>query len=159
MPNPYIVRPLTTAQVAQAFPLLVVLEPGLTLDRWSDYASAFVESAPDTEPRQIMTVQNSQGYIYGLASCRRRCDLQHGCVLEVENFVSLDLTGNKVAANALLAVIESLAREWDCGRISLSLLDPRMRDSLRAPQEPATSLFDFAGYQEEPFRLGKALQL
>ncbi len=159
MPSPYIVRPLTAAQVAQAFPLLVVLEPGLTLERWSDYASVFVEPSQDVEPRRIMTVQNSQGYIYGLASCRRRCDLHHGCVLEVENFVSLDLTGNKVAAKALLVVIESLAREWDCGRISLSLLDPRMRDTLRAPEEPATSLFDFAGYQEEPFRLGKALQL
>ena len=159
MRSPYIVRPLTTIQIAQAFPLLVILEPELTLDRWSDYASAFIEPSPGAEPRRIMTVQSAEGYIYGLASCRRRCDLHHGCVLEVENFVSLDLTGNKVAANALLKVIESLAREWACRRISLSLLDPRMRDTLRAPEEPATNLFDFAGYHEEPFRLGKALQL
>jgi len=159
MHSPYIVCPLTTAQIAQAFPLLVVLEPELTLDRWSNYASAFMGPSHDVHPRRILTVQNSQGYIYGLASCRRRCDLHHGCVLEVENFVSLELTGNKVAANALLTVIESLAREWDCKRISLSLLDPRMRDTLRAPEQPATSLFDFAGYHEEPFRLGKALQL
>ena len=159
MPSPFIVRPLTTAQIAQAFPLLTVLEPELTLDRWSDYASAFVEPLQDAEPRRILTVQNAQGYIHGLASCRRRCDLHHGCVLEVENFVSLDLTGNKLAANALLTVIESLAREWDCRRISLSLLDPRMRDTLRAPEQPATSLFDFAGYHEEPFRLGKSVRL
>ena len=157
MPSPYIVRPLTTAQVAQAFPLLAVLDPGLTLERWSDYATAFVEPSEDAEPRRIMTAQNAQGYIYGLASCRRRCDLHHGCVLEVENFVSLDLTGNKVAANALLTVIEALAREWGCGHISLSLLDPRMRSNLSAPRQPATSLFDFAGYHEEPFRLGKEL--
>ena len=159
MPKPYIVSPLTNAQIGQAFPLLVVLDPGLTLDQWSDYAAAFIAPSPGAEPRRIMTVQSSQGYIYGLASCRRRCDLRHRCVLEVENFVSLDLTGNRVATNALLTVIESLAREWDCQRISLSLLDPRMRDSLRAPEEPANSLFDLAGYQEEPFRLGKALQL
>ena len=157
MSSPYIVRPLTTAQIAQAFPLLVVLDPGLTLDRWSDYASAFVEPSQDDEPRRIMTVQNQEGYIYGLASCRRRCDLHHGCVLEVENFVSLDLTGNKVAANMLLTEIEALAREWACGHISLSLLDQRMRGNLRVPDEPATSLFDLAGYQEEPFRLGKEL--
>lgn len=157
MPSPYIVRPLTAEQIAQAFPLLVVLDPGLTFDRWSDYASAFVEPTQDAEPRRIMTVQNAQGYIYGLASCRRRCDLHHGCVLEVENFVSFELTGNKAAANALLTVIEALAREWDCGHISLSLLDPRMRSQLRAPHEPATSLFDVAGYHEEPFRLGKEL--
>ena len=129
----------------------------MTLERWSDYATAFVEPSEDAEPRRIMTAQNAQGYIYGLASCRRRCDLHHGCVLEVENFVSLDLTGNKVAANALLTVIEALAREWGCGHISLSLLDPRMRSNLSAPRQPATSLFDFAGYHEEPFRLGKAL--
>ena len=156
MANPYIVRPLTTDQIAQAFPLLAVLDPDLTLERWTDYAAAFIEPSKDG-PRAIMTVQNAQGYIYGLASCQRRCDLHHGCVLEVENFVSLDLTDNKVAANALLTVIESLAREWGCGHISLSLLDAGTRGNLRLPRQPATSLFDFAGYHEESFRLGKEL--
>ena len=157
MPSPYIARPLSSGQIAQAFPLLAVLDPELTLERWSDYAAAFVEPPDDAEPRRIMTVQNAQGYIHGLASCRRRCDLRYGCVLEVENFVSLDLTGNKVAANALLKVIEALAREWGCQHISLSLLDPRMRRHLRTPHRQATSLFDLAGYHEEPFRLGKEL--
>ena len=121
MHSPYIVCPLTTAQIAQAFPLLVVLDPELTLDRWSDYASTFMEPSHDVEPRRILTVQNAQGYIYGLASCRRRCHLHHGCVLEVENFVSLELTGNKVAAKALLehnsSPTEAEIKEWMMGNL------------------------------------------
>jgi hypothetical protein len=101
MASPYIVRPLAPERIAQAFPLVMALDPGLTLDRWSRYAASFVRSLEAPEPREILTAQNKQGYIHSLASCRMRRDLRHGRVLEVENFVSLDLTGNKLAAQAL----------------------------------------------------------
>ncbi len=157
MAGPYTVRPLAPERIAQAFPLVMVLDPGLTLDRWSNFAAAFVRSLDSPEPREIITVQNEQSYIHGLASCRLRRDLRHDRVLEVENFVSLDLTGHKCAARALLEGMEALARDWNCSHICLSLLNPRLRDYLRDTRRPAGDLFDCAGYREEPFRLGKDL--
>jgi len=157
MAGPYIVRPLAPERIAQAFPLVMILEPGLTLDRWSHFAATFVRSLDLPEPREIITAQNEQGYIHGLASCRLRYDLRHDRVLEVENFVSLDLTGHKCAAHALLEGMEALARDWNCSHICLSLLNPRLRDYLRDTRRPAGDLFDCAGYREEPFRLGKDL--
>jgi hypothetical protein len=157
MASPYIDRPLAPERIAQAFPLVMALDPGLTLDRWAHYVAPSIRSLEAPEPREILTAQNKQGYIHGLASCRMRRDLRHGRVLEVENFVSLDLTGNKLAAQALLKGMEDLARDWNCRHICLSLLDPRMRDYLRDAHRPAGDLFDFAGYREEPFRLGKDL--
>ncbi len=157
MAGPYIVRPLAPERIAQAFPLVMILDPGLTLDRWSRFATAFVRSLEAPEPREIITAQNQQGYIHGLASCRVRRDLRHDRVLEVENFVSLDLTGQKCAARALLKGMETLAQDWNCSHICLSLLNPRMRDYLRDTHGPAGDLFDCAGYREEPFRLGKDL--
>jgi hypothetical protein len=157
MAGPYIVRPLDQERIAQAFPLVMVLDPGLTLDRWSRFATAFVRSMDSPEPREIITVQNEQNYIHGLASCRLRRDLHHGRVLEVENFVSLDLTGHRCAARALLEGMEELARDWNCSHICLSLLNPRLRTYLRDAHSRAGDLFDCAGYREEPFRLGKDL--
>jgi hypothetical protein len=157
MAGPYIVRPLAPERIAQAFPLVMILDPGLTLDRWSRFATAFVRSMDSPEPREIITVQNEKGYIHGLASCRLRRDLHHGRVLEVENFASFDLTGHKCAARALLDGMEDLAGRWDCSHICLSLLNPRLRTYLRDVRNSAGDLFDCAGYREEPFRLGKDL--
>ena len=84
-------------------------------------------------------------------------DLRRGNVLLVENFVSLDLTGGRSAAAALIRAAEQRARVWDCDILCLSLLDPRLRHCLCDVRHPAAELLKTAGYREEPLRLSKHL--
>ena len=102
-----------------------------------------------------MTVQSGMGYIYGLSGYFIRHDLRRGRMLEIENFTVADLIGASSAAEVLLGALESLARNRDCGCVSLRLLTPRMRRSLRLTRAGRADFFEAAGYRAEPLRLGK----
>ncbi len=154
--NPYIVRPLDAKQVAQAFPLVRILDPHLTLDSWLSYAQAFIEPSRNFGRRDIITVQSRQGYIHGLAACRLKPVLHGGRVLEVENFVCLDLTGGQRATSTLLRATESCARNWNCSYIRLSLLEPRPDAGQPDRNRVAIDLLEAAGYREESALFGKS---
>lgn len=155
MTDPYTVRPLGTEQIAQALPLVRVLDPQLTLDRWSSYAMPFIEPTPRTDRREIITVQSDQGCIHGLAACRLKPELHGGPVLEVENFVCLDPAGGGRAASTLLRAMESYARNWNCGYLRLSLLEPRLDDGRQDRNRFVLDLLQAAGYRPESARFGK----
>ena len=155
MSNHYIARQLTPNQIAQAFPLVEILDAGLTAEQWSNYATALTGSSGRLSDRGIITVQNDQGVIYGLSAYWLRRDLRRGNVLEIENFAALDLMGGRSAARTLLGALEKLARRRNCSCISINLLDPHMRRWLREPLHPAVELFRAAGYRGEPMRLRK----
>ena len=123
----YLARPLSDDQIAQALPLLQLIDPTLTHERWYDYARLFFCAAPRGEKHDIITIQNGKGYIYGLAFCRLRMDLRDGRVLEVENFISLDLSGGRRVAAALLDALEARAQAWSCDRICVRPPDPQLR--------------------------------
>lgn len=154
--NPYIVRPLDAKQVAQAFPLVRVLDPHLTLDSWSSYALPFIEASQNLDKQDIITVQSRQGYIHGLAACRLKPELHGSRVLEVENFVCLDLTGGRRAISTLLRATESYARNWNCSYIRLSLLEPRLEEGQPDRNRVAVDLLEAAGYREEAALFGKS---
>ena len=157
MRGPYDARSLTPEQIPQAFPLISVTAPGLSLERWEDYASSFFGPSGPAMTGEIVTVQNAEGYIYGLAICNPRPDLCHGRILEVENFVSLDLTGGRRAASVLLKAAEDRARAWDCACICISLLGIDNSEPC-ARGHPAVLLFQTAGYVGESKRLAKSLK-
>jgi GNAT superfamily N-acetyltransferase len=151
MSETYHVWPLAPEQLVQAFPLVKAIEPDMTLERWLVYAGAFLQHREGQAARKILTVQCDKGYIHGLAFCRCKPDLRLGCILEVENFVSLDLTGGKRAGRALLKATEQQARDWGCGYVRLSLLDDETR------HHPVTATIRSSGYRQEPDRLAKQL--
>lgn len=154
--DPYIVRPLDAKQVAQAFPLVRILDPHLTLDGWSSYALPFIERPRELDKRDIITVQSRQGYIHGLAACLLRPVLHGSRILEVENFVCLDLTGGRRAASTLLRATESCARNWNCSYIRLSLFEPRLDEGQQDRNRMAIELLEAAGYREESTMFGKS---
>jgi GNAT superfamily N-acetyltransferase len=151
MSETYHVQPLAPEQVAQAFPLVKAIVPDVTLERWLVYAGPFLQQPEGQAARRILTVQCDKGYIHGLAFCRCKPDLRLGCILEVENFVSLDLIGGKRAGRALLKAAEQQARDWGCGHLRLSLLDGETRG------HPVTAEIRNSGYCQEPDRLAKQL--
>jgi hypothetical protein len=126
------------------------------LDSWSSYALPFIESSKDFDKRDIITVQSEQGYIHGLAACRLKPVLHGSRILEVENFVCLDLTGGRRATSTLLRGTESCARNWNCSYIRLSLLEPRLDEGQLERNRVALDLLEAAGYREESALFGKS---
>ena len=81
----------------------------------------------------------------------------HGSrILEVENFVCLDLTGGRRAASTLLRATESCARNWNCSYIRLSLFEPRLDEGQQDRNRMAIELLEAAGYREESTMFGKS---
>jgi hypothetical protein len=157
MMGPYTVRPLVREQIPQAFALVRLLVPGMSLDHWSRYADTFLRVSEYVGAGDIVTVQSDDRTIHALAFCRLRLDLRLGRILEVENFLSFDLTESKRAATALLEAAEERARRWDCGQIHLSLLEPHMKTAAPCSPLPVVMLFRDKGYRKEPLRMAKRL--
>lgn len=155
MSSHYSAKHLTSNQIPRAFPLVEILDAGLTAEQWSNYATALTGASGRANDRGIITVQDDQGVIYGLSAYWLRRDLRRGLVLEIENFAALDLMGGRSAARTLLGALEKLARRRNCSCISIDLLNPHMRRWLREPLDPAVELFRAAGYRGEPMRLRK----
>ncbi|MDH3596121.1 MAG: hypothetical protein OEU09_07500 [Rhodospirillales bacterium] len=155
MSDPYVVRPLAADQVPQAYPLVAIFDPKLTQEQWSKYAGTLISEHADRERHSIITVQSSQGDIYGLSVYWLRPDLREGRILEIENFAVVDLVGNRTAARVLLEALQDVALQLDCSCISISLLNPQMRKWLREPKNPAMDLFRASGFRGEQLRLRK----
>jgi hypothetical protein len=155
MTNTYLVRPLGIDQIAQAYPLILIFDPQLIQEQWSDYARALITQAGEGADHSIITVQSTQKAIYGLSVYWLRPDLRRGRILEIENFAVVDIAGNRKAAVLLLQALEDLARRSNCSCVSVSLLNPTMRKWLRDPRNPAIDVFRAAGFRGEQLRLRK----
>ncbi len=155
MSDYFVVKPLILEQIPQAFALVSIFDDGLSQDAWCEYAAAVVEKADNGVGRGIMTVQSDEGYIYGLSVYHLKQELRRGRVLEIENFAVVDLIGAKTAAGLLLESLESTARAQQCRCMSLKLINPAMRRSLRRSNGPRADIFEAAGFRGEPLRLRK----
>ncbi len=119
-------RPLTPERVAQAFPLVQIAFPALSLEDWRDFAAPPARAQGQVDGG-IITVVSDQGYIVGLCCYRVAQDFQHGAVLMADPFLALDLLDLKAVARALADAIESLARERRCTAIHTSLPETEVK--------------------------------
>ncbi len=158
MSDHFVVKPLTRERIPQAFVLVSIFDGTLSLDAWCHYAAAIVESADNGLARGIMTVQSHRGYIYGLSVHDLKHELRRGRILEVENFVVVDMAGAKPAAGLLLETLERIAREQQCRCMSLRLLSPVVRRSLRQWNGTRGDILKEAGFRGEPLRLRKCFE-
>ncbi len=158
MSDCFVVKPLTPERIPQAFALVSIFDDRLSQDAWCEYAAAVVEKSGNGADRGIMTVQSEEGYIYGLSVHHLKQELRRGRVLEIENFAIANLIGAKTAAGLLLESLESIARAQQCGCMSLKLLNPKMRRSVRRSNEPHPDIFQATGFRSEPLRLRKCFE-
>ena len=149
------VRPLAAEQIPQAYPLILLFDPEVSQEQWSAYASHLLNGANGSRAHNILTVQTTNGYIYGLSVhwCRR--DLWRGSVLEIENFAVIDMAHGRAIASFLLEALEELSRECGCSCLSIKLITPRMRRWLRASHGAQKDLFSTAGFRGDQLRLRK----
>ncbi len=155
MSEAYQVKPLLVDQIPQAYPVISILDPGLSPQQWCDYASFLLTHPGGSDGRNILTVQNALAHIFGLSIHWVKPDLRQGRILEIENFAVVDIIGNRAPARILLQALEDIARERACGCVSISLLNPHMRKWLRDKKTPAMDVFRAAGFRGEQLRLRK----
>ncbi|MHA1564453.1 MAG: hypothetical protein ACTSX7_03980 [Alphaproteobacteria bacterium] len=155
MPDTFLLRPLAADQIAQAFPLLSVVDPQLSEAQWQSYADAVIVNTNVASRTGILTTQNDQGYIFALSVYWIKPDLHERQILEIENFAVAVILGNLAPARALLDGLETLAVEHECSCVTISLLNPHMRKWLRERGNPAVELFWSAGFRGEQLRLRK----
>lgn len=159
MSEAYQVKPLLVEQIPQAYPVVSILDPGLSPQQWCDYARNLLTHPDGPDGHNILTVQNAQAHIFGLSIHWVKPDLRQGRILEIENFAVVDIIGNRAPDRILLRALEEIAREGGCGCISISLLNPHMRKWLRDKKTPAMDVFRAAGFRGEQLRLRKCFAL
>lgn len=157
MSRPYRTQSLGIEQIPQALALIQLFDRSATLERWSDCAAFYLRQDVKAEKRDIISLESSNGYIYGLAFCWLKPDLLGGRTLAVENFMSAELYGGQRAASALLKAAERRARAWKCERICFSLIDPPDGNAGARAGRPLSEPFLSSGYTEDRQHFYRAL--
>lgn len=119
------VQALNSEKVDQAYALVRVVSPRISLESWRDFAGALL--SPSEAPESgILAVEDGRGYIKGFVGYVVDRDLEHGRTLLAKNFVALDGTeeGRKAVAFVLINATEDLARDKRCGFIRTIVHEP-----------------------------------
>ena len=112
------VRSLIGQAIAQAYPLLQLTLPDLTLEEWTRFAGHHLAGS-ETAEGGILTVVDERGFILGLLDYTLDRELSHGRTLMVKTFVALDFldTSRKDVATVLILAMEKLADQRGCSAI------------------------------------------
>lgn len=128
---------LTPREVDQAFALIQIEAPEMTLAGWRSFARSAGQAAPAQANRRrapsLAAVKDARGYLSGLCSYRKARSLRHGEVLAVDCFVALDFLNTQGAADLLLHHLEETASAVGCSAIEITLArqDTRLIDQFR----------------------------
>jgi len=153
MAETFQVRSLMAKQIRQAFPLIRLIMPHLTLESWVRYAEALCRW--ERGPEGILSAQGEDGYIYGLACYRVAPDPQFSRTLVVEHFVALDLFDGSATSRTLIDAIEWTAHDQHCAQVHLML--PQARIEFGETDGSLPGSFRGAGYDVDSVTLCKRL--
>lgn len=157
MPRPYKTRTLSTDDAAQAYPLIRTANPKITLDDWLAYTARLAQVTDSgTAASGVVAFESKRGYIHALFAYSIGFGLGIGPVLNVENFIALDIVDRAAAVTTLIEAVEKTARQHGCGVIHTHLPcdwadAPASRTSLFA------RLID-AGYDRDTIGLSRRLE-
>lgn len=107
--------PLKPDQLDQAFALVRMALPSLSLAEWRNYATAMAGSGGG-----VLTLVAPSGSIHALAAYRATPSLHHGRALAVELFVAFELSRKAPARAALCEGLHSLAQGLGCRAVLFS---------------------------------------
>ena len=120
MSEKYLPRPMAPADVDQAFALVQLIAPNVTLDRWRNHFAEVCGLDAKPPPRKGMEVlEGPGGYFHGLFAYHPAADLTLGRTLRVEDFVVLALFDRLAAARAMTRRMEQIARELECRAVTV----------------------------------------
>ena len=125
LPTRCTAQPLAAEQIDQAFPLVRLLAPTLSLEHWRRYARAMTQPHSAAAGRGgIVVLADAAGYLFGLFSYVDRLDLLHGPTLQVDNLVIPHLLECRQATQVLEREMRDIARRFDCRGIRVRLARP-----------------------------------
>ncbi len=157
MTGKYLVKPLGDDQALQAYPLVQSASPRLTLDQWLGYVRDLARDTRDDPPAGgVMSVQNRDGYIYGIYCHAVENDIQHGKVLKVSNFVAANLYDSTSVMDGLIGSMATIARDRGCTAVHVDLPEDTRREE--RPADGVVNQFRGAGYQVESVALCRPLR-
>jgi hypothetical protein len=127
MGNQLIPRFFDKAMIEQAYPIVRTLAPGVTLERWVQFARPRITSRSPEWPHGLMAIQNPGGYILGLFAFEVRDDLHESRTLWVSNIVVPNIPGRDQIGKSIIDAGEHLAMIHGCRAIRADLnneIDP-----------------------------------
>lgn len=159
-------EPLAEDRIAQAYPLVRMVAPGMTLHEWRKRALVYVHAtearpagrkgtngkAAGQAPCGMRAIRNRDGYIHGLFSYRVEADSAPPRLL-VEHFIAFDLLARAELVATMLEVIDALARAHGCATIHTPIGD----GALMAIDDPVIAWFVAGGHRREGDRMAKAV--
>lgn len=105
------VRELADVELEPAFALVRTHAPGVTLNRWLDYARGLEARGG------VLGLFGEAGALFGLLTFREQPCLRYRQVLLVELFVVFELSSAAPGRRALCEAAEELARERECAAV------------------------------------------
>lgn len=148
-------RRLTADRMAQAFPLMQLVNPNLSFDGWQRYV-AYRTQSEVKEPSGILLIEDTSQHIAGLFGYLIELNLQHGRVLVARDLVTLALFEHQrcQTLRTIVETMEELAETNSCSAIhTVTVMPPSCED----PTMPFAELFAAAGHRREPWGYCKLL--
>ena len=127
MEDQLIPRFFDKAMIERAYPIVRTLAPGVTLERWVQFARPQITSRSSEWPHGLMAIQNPSGYILGWFAFEVRDDLHETRILAISNIVVPDIPGRDQVGRSILKASEHLATSHGCRAIRAELnneIDP-----------------------------------
>ncbi len=138
----YQARPLTHHTADMTFPLVQMMQTGLSFDRWREFVAEFCVDCQNVapgagcddilwqRPRGIMVISNERGYIHGLFSYQVRDDIAEGLVLHVDNVMAVEIVSRPYVLDTMRDAMNRLVHDHRCAAVHVSLgeMDERLRD-------------------------------
>ncbi len=154
IPNCCTAKPLAAEQIDQAFPLVRLLAPTLSLEHWRGFARAMTQPPSASAGRGgIVVLADAAGYLFGLFSYVDCPDLLHGPTLQVDNLVIAHLVECREATQVLEREMRDIARRLDCRGIHVRLARPPAAE----PEGDVAGFLRASGYQAEGTTLCRTL--
>jgi len=144
--------PLVPERIPEAYPLVRLVRPDLSLAEWRARARLYLDAA--TESAGIMTLQQDNGLMLGLYLHRIARDPIHGPTLLVEDFVAAAPISGMILARPLAQSLDALAHGAGCRAIHTVL---RLSGEARARDNGLACLFHDLGHRWRPATLCKTL--
>ena len=139
--------PLTGERIDQAYPLIQMVRPRLSVAGWQAYARERL-----AQPNAGITLLvDDGGLIVGLFSWTVESHPDHGATLDAEDFVALHIVGTSRIADALADALEDTARRHGCQAVHTNV------HCAAAGAQGLMDRLSGLGHRMESFRLCKHL--
>lgn len=105
-------------KVMQAYPLMQEIEPGLEFGAWFKYASSLIDG--DEHSQGIFGALRG-GYVRGVFCYQMEPGFADSCILQIRNFVVLDLVEREAIADILYQSIGDIAQRTNSRLVQVHL--------------------------------------